>query len=159
MEPRRITHKIASSTVGSVVKIAVWRDGKPLTLPVAIAELPGKSATSSSKAFAPDAAPAVVSRDLGLTFVPITRETRARFGMTDQDTGVMVDDVKVDSVASDRGIAAGSVIVKMGGSLVTSPIEAHQRLQDAADSDRTFILVLMRDEQGLRWVVLPLKPV
>ena len=78
--------------------------------------------------------------------------------MADQDRGVLVEHVKANSAASDRGITAGSVIVKVGRISVTSPTEAQQRLQDGGTSDRAFILVLIRDEQGLRWTALPLKP-
>ena len=157
-EPRRAARKIAGSAVGSIVQIAILRDGKQLTFPVTIAEFPGNGAKSASAgAVSPDEPP-MAARDLGLELAPLTREVRARLGMTEQDRGVLVEHVKADSAASDRGIAAGSVIVKVGRIAVTSPAEAQQRLQDAGISDRGFILVLIRDEQGLRWTALPLKP-
>jgi serine protease Do len=154
-EPQRINRTIAGSAVGSVVQIVVWRDRASLTLPVAIAELPGKGGTSAAAMSVPDAAPPISSHDFGLTFAPITKETRARLGMTDQDTGVLVEDVNIHSVAASRGIAAGAVIVKVDRILITSPMEAHQRLQDATEA---FVLLLIRDEQGLRWMMLPSKP-
>jgi serine protease Do len=157
-EPRRAARKIAGSAVGSIVQIAILRDGKQLTFPVTIAEFPGNDAKSApASAVAPEEPP-IAARDLGLELAPLTSEVRARLGMTDQDRGVLVEHVKANSAASDRGIAAGSVIVKVGRIAVTSPAEAQQRLQDAGISDRGFILVLIRDEQGLRWTALPLKP-
>ena len=144
--------------VGSIVRIAILRDGEQLTFPVTIAEFPGNGAKSASAASVSPEEPPIAARDLGLELAPLTREVRARLGMTDQDRGVLVEHVKANSAASDRGIAAGSVIVKVGRISVTSPTEARQRLQDGGTSDRAFILVLIRDEQGLRWTALPLKP-
>jgi serine protease Do len=157
LEPRRIARKIAGSTVGSIVRIAILRDGEQLTFPVTIAEFPGNGAKSApASAAAPDEPP-IAAHDLGLELAALTREVRAKLGMTDQDRGVLVEHVKANSAASDRGIAAGSVIVKVGKISVTSPTEAQQRLQDAGTRDLAFILVLIRDEQGLRWTALPLK--
>ncbi len=156
--PRRIGRKIAGSAVGTIVRIAILRDGEQLTFPVTIAELPGNGAKSATAVAASPDEPPIAARDLGLELAPLSREVRARLGMTDQDGGVLVEHVKANSAASDRGIAAGSVIVKVGRISVTSPTEARQRLQDGGTSDRAFILVLIRDEQGLRWTALPLKP-
>ena len=141
-----------------IVQIAILRDGEQLTFPVTIAEFAGNGAKSVSAVPVSPEAPPIAARDLGLELAPLTREVRARLGMTDQDRGVLVEHVNANSAASDRGITAGSVIIKVGRMSVTSPTEAQQRLKDAGTSDRAFILVLIRDEQGLRWMALPLKP-
>lgn len=158
LEPTRIARRIAGSAVGSIVQIAILRDGEQLTFPVTIAEFAGNGAKSASAVPVSPEAPPIAARDLGLELAPLTREVRARLGMTDQDRGVLVEHVNANSAASDRGITAGSVIIKVGRMSVTSPTEAQQRLKDAGTSDRAFILVLIRDEQGLRWMALPLKP-
>jgi serine protease Do len=158
LEPTRIARKIAGSAVGSIVRIAILRDGEHLTFPVTIAEFPGNAVKPGSAGAASPEEPPIAARDLGLELAALTKEARAKLGMADQDRGVLVEHVKANSAASDRGITAGSVIVKVGRISVTSPTEAQQRLQDGGTSDRAFILVLIRDEQGLRWTALPLKP-
>ena len=73
--------------------------------------------------------------------------------------GVLVEEVMANSIASDRGMMAGMVIAKVGRSTVNSPAEAQQRLQDATRDNPSFILLLIQDAQGRRWLALPWAPV
>jgi len=154
-EPRLVARKIAGSAIGSVVQITVWRGGEQLTLPTSIAEFPHKGAPVAS---VPPAEPRAASRDLGLVLASIPKEVRAKLGMTDQEGGVLVEEVIADSIASDRGMMPGTAIVKVGKSTVNSPAEAQLCLQNATHDSPAFILVLIQDAQGRRWLALPWRP-
>jgi serine protease Do len=154
--PRSLNRKIASSTIGSVTELVIWRDGIQQTVPVAIGESQAGGAMSKSAASRSGEAARIGRRDLGLVLGPITEDVRAKLGMTLQQAGVVVEDVVANSVAADRGITAGSLIVNVHRQSVTSPADVQLRVDVARKENRSFVLMLVKDSQGLRWVALPL---
>jgi serine protease Do len=87
---------------------------------------------------------------------PITNDLRAKFAMTPQQAGVVVEDVVANSVAADRGIIAGSLIVNVNRQPITSPADVQLRVDAARKENRSFVLMLVRSSEGLRWMALPL---
>ncbi len=154
--PRSLNREIASATIGDVARLVVWRDGTRQTIPVTIAESKADSATSQPTAPQTAEAARTVHHDLGLVLGPLSENTRAKLGMTAQQTGVEVQDVLPNSAAADRGITVGSLIMNVHRQPVTSPADVQQRIDAARKENRSVVLVLVRGTQGLRWVVLPL---
>ena len=154
--PRELNRKIASSAIGSVSRVGVWRTGTLLTIPVTVGDLPSNG--SLDKPVVPDLnGYAQLGRpDLGLILAPLTDDARAKLAISAQQPGVLVEDVVAHSVASDRGITAGSVIVSVERQSVTSSADVLRSLDDARQSNRRFVLLLVLDAQSLRWVPLPL---
>jgi serine protease Do len=159
LEPRRLARKLAASPINSVAPVLVWRDGKQETLSVVIAEVPQRDndATGSATAAMAAGTPAS-SLNFGLVLAPLTKEVRAKLGMTDQAAGVLIEQVRFGSAAENAGIFAGSVIVNVGRTTVASPSEVQSLFQDGAKGASPFILLLIRDAKGLRWTALPSKP-
>jgi serine protease Do len=154
--PRSLNRKIAGSTIGSVTELVIWRDGNQQTVPVAIEESQEDTALSKSATSQTSEAARIVRRDLGLVLGPVTGDVRAKLGMAPQQTGVVVEDVVTNSVAADRGIAVGSLIVNVHRQSVASPADVQLRIDAARTEHRSFVLMLVRSAQGLRWMALPL---
>jgi serine protease Do len=154
--PQSLNRKIASSRIGSVTELVIWRDGIQRTVPVAIGESPTDSAMSKSAAPRSGEPTRISRRDLGLVLGPITDDLRAKFAMTPQQAGVVVEDVVANSVAADRGIIAGSLIVNVNRQPITSPADVQLRVDAARKESRSFVLMLVRSSEGLRWMALPL---
>lgn len=154
--PRSLNREIASATIGSVTRLVVWRDGGRQTIPITIGESHVDSASSKSSASQTGEAARIIHPDLGLVLGPISGDIRAKLGLPQQLTGVMVQDVLANSAAADRGITAGSLILNVHQQSVTSPADVQQGIDAARKENRSFVLVLVRGTQGLRWVVLPL---
>jgi serine protease Do len=154
--PRSLNREIASATIGSVTKLVIWRDGIQQTIPITIGESHADRASSKSSASQAGEATRIVHHDLGLVVGPITEDIRAKLGLTPQQTGVMVQDVLANSAAADRGITAGSLIMNVNRQSVASPADVQQGIDAARKENRSFVLVLVRGTQSLRWVVLPL---
>jgi serine protease Do len=154
--PRSLNRMIASSKIGSVAELVIWRDGSQQTVPVAIEESQEDSALSKSATSQTSEAARIVRRDLGLVLGPVTGRVRAKLGVTPQQTGVVVEDVVTNSVAADRGIAVGSLIVNVHRQSVASPADVQLRIDAARTEHRSFVLMLVRSTQGLRWMALPL---
>jgi serine protease Do len=155
-EPRELNRQIASSTIGDVIKLVVWRDGAVQTIPISIAEFQPDKATTEPAASKTGEATRASPQDLGLVLSPITENARAKFGVPPQQTGVVVQDVLANSPAADRGITAGSLILNVHRRSVTSPVDVRAGIDAAREESRNFVLLLVENKQGLRWVALPL---
>ena len=95
--------------------------------------------------------------NLGLTLVPLTDNARARVGMETQQLGVLVEDVVTDSIAWDRGISPGSVILRVDEQPVSAPADVEGHIDDARRRGRDLVLLLIEDPQGRHWTAVPLK--
>lgn len=149
--PQDLSRMLTASAPGAVVELGIWRAGEHVLIPVTIEELPGDAGTRS---VAPESAQIGSGDRLGMVLGAITRDVRTRLGMSADQPGALVEDVKIDSVAWDRGIAAGSVIVKVDRQTVKSPTEAERCIDLARAAGRDWVLLLVKDGDGSRWVAL-----
>jgi serine protease Do len=156
IDPRVLNQKIAASTIGGTVRLLVSRDGVPHAVAVVVGESPvDKTASKSGPSVVCDAVH-IARRDLGLLLGPITADARGSLGLAPGDDGVLVTDVAANSVAADHGIGAGSVIMNVQRQPVTSPAQVQADIDAARAEHRDFVMLLVRNAQGLRWMALPL---
>jgi serine protease Do len=159
--PRILNRRIADSPIGGTIALTVWRDGALQVVPITVGELP--SDARGANAAKPDdrriRLPARAARDdLGLSLGPVTEEIAKRLGLgSTPREGVAINDVVAHSVAGDHGVTAGSVLLDVDRTPVASPAEAQQRIDAARSEQRHFVLLLVQDQSGLRWVSLPLE--
>jgi serine protease Do len=156
MQPQRLNRRLAAAAVGSVARLAVWRDGGSEDLRVTIAAFPTTGTPPKTAGGSPREAQSHPGL-LGLVLAPLTDDARARLGLTAQTSGAFVDGVAPDSIAWARGIIAGSAIMNIDRQPVASPADALHRMQEAIDGGHASLLVQVRDTLGLHWMVLPTK--
>ena len=149
--------EIAESRVGSTVGLTVWRDGASQVVMVTVGPAPPEPAATKITMPENRQPERVTSSDLGLVVGPVTDDIRRKLDLTAAPPiGVAVAAVMPHSVAADHGIAAGSLILNVDRLPVTSPADVQQRIDVARNQRRPFVLMLIQDEEGLRWVSLPL---
>jgi serine protease Do len=106
---------IASAPVGSTVRIKLLRDGREMTIPVAIADrneiLQANTGGRETDAERNDQGAAVPAR-LGMRVQDLTPEMARRLRLTAPD-GVYVASVDPGSVAEDAGIGPGTIITRV----------------------------------------------
>jgi serine protease Do len=158
IDPRTLNRKIAGSTIGTAISLAIWRDGAQQTVPVVVGESPVDQAVTKSPVTDACEAAATGTRDLGLRLGPINADARGMLGLGPHDTGVLVTEVVAGSVAADRGITAGSMIANVQRQPVTSAAEVQAGIDAARADGGGFVLMLVRSRLGLRWMALPLDP-
>jgi serine protease Do len=154
--PRALNRKIASITDGSVSRVAIWREGTEVTIPITVGHVSPNSTTS--KGTIPDVStkPRVERGDLGLALAPLTDAARARLGLSVDQTGVLVEDVLAESAAWDRGITSGSAILMVDKYQVASAHDVFAQIDEARRRKEALVLVLIEDARGRRWAALPL---
>lgn len=155
-EPRVLSRMIAEARAGSTVELTVWRNGSMQEVPVVAAAAP--PAAAGAKVTMPEPAPLtrVARDDLGLIVGPVTDRIRRKLGLAETQTGVAITTVVERSVAADHGIEPDSLILNVDRVPVSAPSEVRQHIDTARAERRRFLLVLIKDEEGLRWVSLPL---
>ncbi|MBL8807292.1 MAG: Do family serine endopeptidase, partial [Rhodospirillales bacterium] len=111
---RRLPRLVAETPVDKSVKVEVWRNRKAVTLDVKLGELEeDQAASAATPPGAKPGQPQGQAEVLGMTLSPLTPEMRQRFQLSDKQKGVVVTDVVDGSVAQERGIRPGDVIVEV----------------------------------------------
>jgi serine protease Do len=147
-DARDLTRRVGALRPGQEARFEILRGGDRQTVAVTIGRLgeEGRRAQgpSSGDAGKPGAqAPATASLDrLGLQLSP-------------GRNGVVVSDVAPNSVAAQRGLREGDVIVDVGGQEVARPADVATRIEAARSAGRSQVLLLVRSQNGMRFIPLP----
>jgi serine protease Do len=156
-EMRNLPRIVADTTVGERVPVVVWRDGKEQTVTITVAELPSEQQqAAATPGPQQQRSQQMELSGLGLTVAPITPEARERFSLRAESRGVVVTEVAPGSVAAERELRAGDVIVEVQQERVTTPQEVQERLERLRRQGRATALLLIEGPQGQRWVPLRL---
>jgi serine protease Do len=94
----------------------------------------------------------------GMELAQLSEPMRAKFGLQPDEQGVVVTEVAKNSAAARRQIVAGELIVAVGDRSVGTPEDVQQALTAITNRHQPFAPLLVRGEQGPRWVPLELEP-
>jgi serine protease Do len=143
-DPKDLARKIAGIDPGSAADVVVWRDGVEKTLSVAITKL-AETASAEPKSSPETTIPSQELTGFGLTVTP-----------NDNGAGVVVTDVASGSLASERGLQAGDIIVAVNDTAVTSADDISKAAAASEKLGRKSVLVQVQSENGARFVALPI---
>ncbi len=134
---------VGSTRPGTRSDLTVWRDGKTLTIPVTVGELPADRETLAAAAGGAPAA-ARAGNSLGIFTEDLSADQRKQLGI-DKDQGVVVTRV-TGNAARRAALAPGDVILMVGRKPVKSAAEFNAQLKAVKPGDSIMLLV-RRDEQ------------
>ena len=148
---------VASTPVGKSVPLEILRNGKELTFNVTLGELElaekenliGKTSKKNVKAKEYD--------KLGFTVEELSDENKSKFKLNEIDNGVVITSVKDDSSAQQAGLNPGMVITRVGQIEVNSINVIDEAIKNAIKQKRKALLLLVKVENGTRFVALELK--
>ena len=159
-EMRRLPRIVADTAVDTVVPVEVWRKGRKVALRVKVGELEAAE-QKGLMASAPSDAPKPAAGDdsgslsgIGVKLAALTGELRQKYEIKGETRGVVVTEVREDSLAAQRGLRAGDVIVEAGQEVVMKPTDINLRIQQAKEQNRRSILLLVDRQGDLRFVAL-----
>jgi serine protease Do len=137
-DARDLARTVAKLAPGKDVEFSIVRDGKPQTVTVAIGTLPPEAANLvPAKA---DSGPTDLS-GLGLKVAP-----------AEDGQGVKVIEITPNSMAAERGIRAGDIILEVAGREVNSTSDIQTALSSGSNKR---VLMLLKNGEGQRFVALP----
>ncbi len=114
---------IAATAPGTMVALEVFRDGRTITLNVALGLLDADVAAAGSSA--PGSAAAT---ELGLAVRTVTPDLAGQLGYDEDQQGVVITDVEPGSMGERAGLRRADVIVSINGRPVTNAAGFQQQL-------------------------------
>ncbi len=184
-EMRDLPRVVAESPVGKEVDVIVLRDGKEQTVKVKLGQLQDSADEQQPGAGSDDAMPengeggemtdpndksgdqteqqAPDQREgpqtvLGMNLVTLTDELRTEKSIAESVEGVLVASVEAGSVAEQKGVKAGDVIVEVGQDFMEVPGDVMVRVNGLKSAGRKNAHMMVADAQGnLRFVAVPLE--
>ena len=134
---RELSAMIANTPVGHQTKVDLIRDGKKKNLTVTLAKRDDDEKTI-----------AALSRDndeLGIEVTDLDSDIARRFGIEGKENGVLVTDVKDDSLARDADIRPGDIIKEINRTVVKDRKDFVQLMKKNEDSKTIQLLVKRRN--------------
>jgi serine protease Do len=157
-EMRDLPRIVADTPVGKDVEVVVVRKGKEETRTVKLGRLEDddKPQPASVKSSPPEEK-SVVQKTLGLQLSGLSDELRKRYKIKESIRGVVITGVDAGSVAADKRLAAGSVIVAIEQEQVSQPADVQNRVEALKRAGKKTALLLVANAEGdMMFVALPL---
>jgi serine protease Do len=141
-EMRDLPRLVADTPVGQRVVVTLWRNRAERTVEVAIEQLKDDQVASAAPA-APTDKDMVTAAALGATLAALTPQTRARFDLPDEATGVLVVDVDESGPAARDGLRPGDLIQQVSAADVADPAQVNAAVERERGAGRKAILLLI----------------
>jgi serine protease Do len=154
-DSRALLRSIVETMPGATVMLGVLRDGTQQMLPVTLTAAPNIElyGTFLSEPGTPKPAlPPEATSNFGLQMAAITSELRAQFHLDGAEQGVVITGVAIGSEAANAKINAGTVILRVRDTPVTSPDDVLKAVENEHKEMHPFIPMLLAQPTGLRWV-------
>ena len=156
-EMRDLPRIVADTSVGKDVEVIIVRKGKEEKKTVKLGRLEDEKAQPASIKSQPPEDKSVVQKSLGLQLAGITPELRTRYKIKDSVKGVVITGVDASSVAADKRLVAGSVIVAVEQEQVGTPADVQARVDVLKKAGKKTALLLVATAEGdMLFVALPL---
>lgn len=147
---RDLPRVVAETEVGSEAEVYLFRGGEPMTLSVVLGErekaelvgLVGEEKPSDKKSFG----------SLGFSVENLNPELAAQFELEAEMTGVVVTEVIPGSPSAEKGLAPGDIIRRFGQRRVEGAAELAKAIQQAEETGRSGVLILVEREGRERFV-------
>ncbi len=150
---RALVRMVGDADVGKAVRVVVVRDGKTQTFLVDLGRLEEAILTSLTPPVSGDMPDFDTN---GLTLGTLSAENLNQFGLDGYTEGVLIMGVDEASVAFEKGLRAGDIIMEIGQKAVTSPTDVTERIAAAKSGGRTSILLLVHRDGDKRFVAISL---
>jgi serine protease Do len=154
---RQLPKIVSQTPIDQQVEIIVLRQGQEITLKVKVGLLDEKKIAQQEKRRTPEVR--VKRQDiLGLTLSPISSKLRQKFNIDSSVKGLVVTAVREDSVAAQKEVRPGYVVVEVNQEEVTTSKQISEIVNKLVKKGRKHVLLLLADPAGeLRFVAVPTK--
>ena len=149
-DTRELVRIVGDSQVGKKVLVKVLRDGKEVSLSVKLGRLEDNMASSQ-----PVRQKSKKVEFAGMTLSNVDKEVAEEFGIDASIKGVVIVDVKPGSVAEEKGLKKGDVIVQVNRVKISSTEELKKLNEEAKRAKKTSVLMLILRNGMRRFIGLP----
>jgi serine protease Do len=142
-DPHDLARRIAALGPKKTVKLALIRNGSPMTIDVILGTMPAEKTASVETRSSDDNGSSVMAK-LGLTLRPAHGQD-----------GVVVAEVDPDGAAAEKGLKQGDVILEVAGKSVNRPADVVEAIDAAKTGGKKSVLVRVKSNDGERFLTLP----
>jgi serine protease Do len=156
-ESDRLPRIVADTPIGKPVDMVVWRNKKEVSLKVTVGELKDEDVASVVDSKEPSVAePAISVRGLGLKVQGIDTAIREKFGLPENQLGIVITDVANDSNAFEKGLRPGDIITEINQEEVKSASDLAAKITTARDAKKKTVLLTLLSKGDTRFVAVRL---
>ncbi len=138
---------VGNTKPGTKAELKIFRDGKTMTVPVTVGELPHDKASLASLGGNGENK---ASNPLGIVVDDLNAEQRKQLGLKDQ--GVVISDIK-GAAARRTALQPGDVVLMVGRKPVKTTGEFDGALKDVKPGDS--VMLLVRRDDATQFVAVP----
>ncbi|MDC3107655.1 DegQ family serine endoprotease [Paracoccaceae bacterium] len=149
-DTRELVRIVGDSQVGKKVLVKVLRDGKEVSLSVKLGRLEDNVASSQ-----PVRQKSKKVQFAGMTLSNVDKKIAEDFGIDASIKGVVIVDVKPGSVAEEKGLKKGDVIIQVNRVKISSTEELKKLNDEAKRLKKTSVLMLILRNGMRRFIGLP----
>jgi serine protease Do len=142
IDSNSLRNLVAAIAPGTTVTIAANRDGKDQSFQVALGELAQRPRSEAEEDTGSATTPG--SEKFGLTLQNLTTETAARYGLNENDQGLLVTRVNPSGMAANAGIRQGDLIQEVNRKPVRTLVEFSAAVQQSGPRP-ALLLIKRRD--------------
>jgi serine protease Do len=142
-DPHDLARRIAALGPKKMVKLAIIRNGSPMTIDVTLGTMPVDKSANAETRNSDDNGGSALAK-LGLTLRPAHGQD-----------GVVVAEVDPDGAAADKGMKQGDVILEVAGKLVNRPADVAEAIDAAKSGGKKSVLVRVKSNDGEHYLTLP----
>ncbi len=147
-----LTRAVAATPVHTDVDVGIWRAGEPTTLTLSVEPMED----SEKVAMATPESEQPSTPRLGVSLAKVTPEIRARFGLQENVSGVMIVDVERSSPASEHGLNVGDIILSVNNAQVEEPEDVVSAVAEGNTDDAKTLLLLINRGGNQHFIAVPL---
>ena len=151
---RGLPRIVAETETGKTADVVIWRQGKEVTLKVAVGELTEEAEQKTLASIEAPASAIATIDSLGLKLSAISDELRKKHQIPDDAEGVVVVEVAQSGPAAEKDMRPGDVIAEVDQKAVTSPEEVAQRVKAAQDNGYRVVTLLVNRAGEFQWIAL-----
>ncbi len=156
VQMRDLPRVVADTPIDREVPVVIVRNGKEETHKVMVGRLKEDTQTAENKPIKPENL-ATGKPVLGMIMVPLSPDLRRQLRINDDVKGAVVMKIVPGSIAAEKQVSAGEVIVEVAQQPVASPQEVVAQIDEMKKKGRKSALFLLANRQGeMRFVTLPL---
>jgi serine protease Do len=146
---RALARAIARTRPGTSVPMTILRNDEPMVVNAIVQELPLDNEDGMQAAAAP--------ADLGWALRRATMPSSHAVPGGAEDAGMMVTDIRPGGAAEEAGIRPGDTVLQIQQEKIATDADLSRVIGTARMEGRHYVIVLLRNEDGLRWFALSLE--
>ncbi|WP_183211612.1 trypsin-like peptidase domain-containing protein [Brevundimonas variabilis] len=148
-----LTRAVGATKPGQTMRLDIYRNGRRQTINVRAGTRPADISATAAEMEAPSGAPAKPDASssetiLGMTVGPVPAAVRQRYGLTGDQSGVLITAVEARSPAAREGAAVGVLIERVNYDRVATVAEFKAAVEAARAAGRPSVLLAVRAPTG-----------